>query len=166
MRINSISNHTPCSFGSFKIVDYGAQALAEEFVKNPELEAKFMLNVAKPLESSDGEVVYDGNNVYYKHPQESRGGSIVYEAGNDRNILAVVAENYSRNGYRKLTEVRPTNVFRNHYPLNEIEAAKNIILDKDCFYNKIAAAKYAEAHKNETIEEKTARLKKRFGINA
>lgn len=165
MRINSILNNPQCSFGSFKVVEYGAQALAEEFVKNPELEAKFMLNIAKPLEESDGEVVYDGNNVYYKHPQESRAGSIVGR-GNDRDVLAVVAENYSRNGYRKLTDIRPTNVFRNHYPLNEIEAAKNIILDKDCFYNKIAAAKYAEAHKNETIEEKTARLKKRFGINA
>ncbi len=166
MNINAISNVSQCSFGSFKVVEYGAQSLAEEFVQNPNFEADFMLNIAKPLEESDGEVIFDGNQVFYKHPKENQSGSIVQANGNSRDVLAIVAENYSRNAYRKLTNTNTTNVFRNHYPLNEIEAAKNIILDKDCFYNKIAAEKYAEAHKNETVQEKTERLQKRFGYNA
>lgn len=168
MKVQTIQTMAPCSFGAFRLKESGAQSLAEEFVKNPELEAKFMLNIAKPLEESDGDVVYNGYNVSYDYPN-CRRGSIVH--ANNYKLspeygLAVVAENYSKNVYRRMSDVKPTNEFMDRYPFNEIEAAKNIILDCDGYYNKLAAKEYLKAHKNETVEEKAERLQKNFGINA
>ncbi len=163
MKINSISNN--CHFGSFKLENFGAYTLAEYFAEHPEKEADFMVNVIEPLEKSDSEVIYNGYTVAYKHAKEKEGHGIVNGYGSDPNVLAIISHDYRRQACYRLSDIEPTENFR-VYPLGDIETAKNIIMDRDCYYNKIAAKAYAEAHKNETFEDKVKRLEKRFGVDA
>lgn len=162
MRINNIQNNTP-SFNGFFLDRYGAQVLAEKFVKNPELEERFMEGIVKPLDNSVCDVFYNGYNAMVKGPKDKNPLKILFSNKTlDQSNLGTVYENHSRNIYRRRSPITPTRMFEEHYPLDEIEAAKNIAIDKDFEECSEAMTKYSA----ETVYEKAERLAQRFNFEA
>ena len=99
MKINNIQNNTP-SFNGFFLNARGAQELAEKFAKQPELEGKFMTSIAKPLDNSICDVLYDGYTVSVKGPHDKNPLSVLFPNTTlDQSILGTVVENFSRNIY-------------------------------------------------------------------
>lgn len=160
MKVNNIQNNTP-NFKGFFLNANGAQELAEKFVKCPELEERFMANIVKPLDNSVCDVFYDGYAASVKGPNDKNPLSVLFPNTTlDQSILGTVAENFSRNVYRRRSPITPTKVFEDAHPLNVIEAAKNIAIDKE--YEE--SSRFLKQYSNETVNEKAKRLFKRFSI--
>jgi len=156
------------AFGDLGLTKKGAAVLAEEFVKNPELEGKFMVEIAKPLEDTETtDVVFDGYQArVLVRGKEKESMSVIHGYNSERHYLGTVAKYGCRMAQPKQSNLEPTYVFSSHYPLNEIEIAKNIALDIDKAKLNKEADKLPERFKNESVEEKSKRLYKRFQINA
>ncbi len=162
MKINNIQNNTP-SFNGFFLNKRGAQELAEKFVKYPELEERFMANIVKPLDNSVCDVFYNGSIASVKGPSDKKPLDVLFSNTTlDQSILGTVVENFSRSVYRRRSPITPTRMFEETHPLNNIEAAKNIAIDKD--YEE--CSQFLKQYSNEAVDEKANRLFKRFSIQA
>ena len=161
MQVSKINN-SKLAFGKLSLTRDGARVLAEEFVKKPELEGEFLLNIARPLEHTEHtDVYYDGitaSVITDKNINDKM--SVIHAYGTDNNILGIVRG--VRNAYRRSSDVHPTNIFQSYFPLNEIEIAKNIAADIDEIKMKESAKVYSKVHENEPVDIKAARLYIRF----
>lgn len=162
MKINNIQNNTP-SFNGFFLSKRGAQKLAEKFVKYPDLETKFMTNIVKALDDSACDVFYNGSKASVKGMSDKKPLKVLSPNTTlDQSILGTVMENSSKSLYKRRSPITPTRMFEEIHPLNEIEAAKNIALDKEYEICTQIFKKYS----NETVDEKANRLFRRFSIQA
>lgn len=162
MKVNNVQNNTP-SFNGFFLNKHGAQVLAEKFVKYPELEERFMVYIIKPLDNSACDVYYNGSRASVKGSNDKKPLEVLLpNKGLDQSILGTVLENFSKSIYKKRSPITPTRVFEEIHPLNEIEVAKNIAMDKE--YEE--CSQFFKQYSNETVDEKANRLLKRFNIQA
>lgn len=129
MRITNIqNNNTPTSKG-FRVTPEGAVKLANDFVKNPDLENRFIEHIVKPLKNTNTDVVFDGYSTYYKN-LDGKYSSIVQAYKNSKDVIVRETcgpRKWIRDIFRPKnnTTLEPVKEF-NEYPYNEIEAAKNI----------------------------------------
>lgn len=163
MRVNKINN-SKLAFERLTLSRDGARVLAEEFVKNPELEGEFILNIARPLQNTEHtDVYYDGITASIITDKDiNKKISVIHAYGTDSNTLGIIAQNGMSNAYRRTSDVQPTSIFQSYFPLNEIEIAKNIATDIEEIKMKASAKVYSKVHENEPVDIKAARLYIRF----
>ena len=156
MKINSI-NHlgskksSDVSFKALSLNKEGALKLAGYFVENPGLEDIFVRTIAKPLETFDTIVRFNGQSVSFKTPFQKYFNLIV-EALNPRNKypIALVTPQKKDNALRNCQMLNhllnPSYVFQDMPKIfKDLETAKNIA--EDAFFQKIG-------YKNQTVQRK------------
>lgn len=166
MKISSINTNAANFGGGFYVTDQGAYELAKEFVEKPELEEQFMDNIVKPLKNSNGFVLYNGYSTDFKCADGLKScvlrGTNWYNSSEPPYILGLIVQDYSRNVYYRHSDLIPTKIFANAGILNKIEAAKNIVMDREYLMDKQAIKVYSKAHENESVEEKAERFREVF----
>lgn len=168
MAIDKVGS-SPVSFGNFYADIIGSAKLASKFVDNPKLEEKFFQNIVEPLSHTKKYNVFvEGERVGIIN-KEGEGVMRIIEPGSSVNrTLGVVYdyENNYRNVIRSGSQVVPTHIFENdEYFLRDIEAAKNIIFDREAIANVNAKGLYTKIAE-ETQGQKSQRFAQMFKYQA
>lgn len=165
MAIDRIGSN-PVSFRGFYADTKSAYILASEFIGKPELERKFMHNIFKPLsETKLYDVFVNGGTPAIISKDSNNIMTVLLPGSTTDHTLGVVWDNalFARNNLRRISAMIPTSNFKNDgYLLHVIEAAKNIVMDREAAATKNALKDYASIA-TESVEEKAARLRNIFG---
>jgi len=129
MRINSIQSTNQPAFNGFRATSNGVVRLANDFVKNPELEKQFVEHIVKPLKNTNTDVLFDGYSTHYK-TLDGGYSTIIQAYKNSNEVIVKPASGpnkWSRSIFRPKgdTPLEPVTEFES-YPYKEFEAAKNI----------------------------------------
>lgn len=165
MAIDKIG-YSPVSFKGFYTDPKGSFELACELVGKPNLEKKFIQNIVEPLTHTHLYDVFVSGNTTGIINKEGKGVmTIIYPGAfsTDKSLGVVYdIEAASRRGLRRISEVIPTENFKNDsYFLHIIETAKNIVFDLEAAASKITSGPSAKIA-TETLEEKTSKFTQMF----
>ncbi len=167
MAIDRIGSN-PVSFRGFYADAKGSFNLAAEFVGKPELERKFMQNIFKPLsETKLYDVIIHGGTPAITTKDGRNIMSVLLPGSSADHTIGLVWDNAlsSRVSLRRNSAVIPTSNFANDgYLLHIIEAAKNIVIDREAMVSKGAVEAYSSIA-TETVEQKAARFENIFNYN-